>query len=145
MSRRGLARFAAKRDANEPAIVQALEAQGFHVARVSGKGFPDLVVSKGGGFLRLVEIKNPKGKNRETDDQRKFREAYQGPAVVTLRSVDDALKFMLLAMEGDRALAIGHRVLAKQRVLDEAAGPIEDEQRDGFGSGGPASAVRLER
>jgi Holliday junction resolvase len=99
MSRRGLARHAAKRDANEPLIVQALEAQGFHVARISGKGIPDLLVSKRGGFLRLAEVKNPLGRNRETSDQAKFRGAYQGPPIITLRTVDDALRFMVLAME----------------------------------------------
>lgn len=39
-----LHRRAAKRDANEPAIVSALEALGCVVWRVSGKGLPDLVV-----------------------------------------------------------------------------------------------------
>lgn len=102
MSRRGLARFAAKRDANEAPIVDALKAQGFSVARISGKGIPDLLVSKRPSFVRLVEIKNPKGKNRQTEDQAKFHESWQGPPIVTLRSVDDALRFMVLACEVER-------------------------------------------
>lgn len=97
MSRRGLARHAAKRDANEPEIVQALEAQGFSVTRISGKGVPDLVVGKGPTFLRLVEIKAPKG--IYTTAQNEWRARWNGPEPVTLRSVDDALRFMLLASE----------------------------------------------
>lgn len=110
MSRRGLARFAAKRDANEKYIVDALKAQGFSVARLSGKGIPDLLVSrrtvdpfgKPCGWVRLVEIKNPKGKNQRTADQVKFDESWQGPPVIILRSVDDALRFMVLACEVER-------------------------------------------
>lgn len=88
----------AKRDANEPDIIQALEAQGFSVARINGAGVPDLAVGKGPTFLRLVEIKQPKGTFKPK--QIAFRESWRGPAIVTLRSVDDALKFMVLAMEG---------------------------------------------
>jgi Holliday junction resolvase len=95
-----LYRRAAKRDGNELAIVALLEAGGFHVARVSGKGIPDLLVSRRPDFLRLVEVKNPKGKNKESSDQAKFREAYQGPPIITLRTAEDARLFMLQAMEG---------------------------------------------
>lgn len=100
MSRRGLARLNAKRDLNEAEIVQALKAQGFFVARISGKGISDLLVAKAGGFLRIAEVKNPQGKNRETEAQKQFRAAYPGPPIITLRSVEDAERFMLLAMEG---------------------------------------------
>lgn len=88
----------AKRDANEPDIIQVLEAQGFSVARINGAGVPDLVVGKGPTFCRLVEIKQPKGTFKPK--QITFRDSWRGPAIVTLRSVEDALKFMVLAMEG---------------------------------------------
>ena len=87
----------AKRDLNEKPIIQALEAQGFSVARINGAGVPDLVVGKGATFCRLVEIKQPNGKHRAS--QVAFAEQWRGPAPITLRSVDDALRFGLLAME----------------------------------------------
>ncbi len=97
MSRRGTARLNARRDANEPAIVDALRAQGFHVTRINGTGVPDLLVSKRGGFMRLVEVKMPKGRYRQA--QIDFREAWPGPPIITLRTIDDAARFMLIAME----------------------------------------------
>jgi Holliday junction resolvase len=77
--------------------VQALEAQGFQVTRISGAGVPDLLVSKRPTFLRLVEVKMPKGRFRPA--QLAFKANWRGPAIITLRSVDDALRFMVLAME----------------------------------------------
>lgn len=95
-----------RRDANEADIKAALEAQGFVVMRHSGTGEPDLIV-----FQRktrrawLVEFKGP-GKPF-TPAQNTWRAKWQGPAPITLRTVDDALRFMLLACEagGDPALA----------------------------------------
>jgi hypothetical protein len=46
MSRRGLARHNAKRDANEPTIISAFEARGWTVVKLSGKGLPDLLCMK---------------------------------------------------------------------------------------------------
>jgi Holliday junction resolvase len=97
MSRRGLARLNPKRDANEPIIIQTLEAQGFQVTRINGRGVPDLLVSKRPAFMRLVEVKMPKGRFRPA--QLAFKANWRGPAIITLRSVDDALKFNLFAME----------------------------------------------
>ena len=96
MSRRGCARIDARRDANEPAIVEALQAQGFTVDRISGKGIPDLLVSKA-GRLWLCEVKMPKGTFKPA--QTAWRERWRGPEPITLRSVDDALRFCLLACE----------------------------------------------
>ena len=94
-----------RRDACEPAIVDALRAQGFHVTRISGAGVPDLLVSrrtvdafgKPCGWVRLVEVKMPKGRYRAA--QLAFQEAWQGPRIVTLRSVEDAMRFQVLACE----------------------------------------------
>lgn len=107
MSRRGarLYHTAGNRDRNEGPIIQALKAQGFSVAQVRGRGVPDLLVSrrtvdafgKPCGWVRLVEIKQPKG--TPTPAQTTFRETWQGPPIITLRSVDDALRFMVLAVE----------------------------------------------
>lgn len=92
-------RFDAKRDSNEPSIVEVLEAGGYTVDRVSAKGFPDLVVSKHGRAW-FVEVKRPKG--RFTPSQVEWRAKWQGPAPVTLRSVDEALAWMCA---GDRRAA----------------------------------------
>lgn len=96
-------RYFAQRDGNERPIIEALEAQGFHVAQISGVGVPDLLVSKQfastwpGCATRLcwlVEVKMPKGKYKPA--QIAFQEQWQGPPIITLRSVDDALKFQQL-------------------------------------------------
>jgi Holliday junction resolvase len=85
-----------RRDANETEIVRALEAQGFVVDRVSGAGIPDLLISKGGAMW-LAEVKMPKGTFKPS--QVLWRQRFQGPVPVTLRSVEDALHFSLLACE----------------------------------------------
>jgi hypothetical protein len=91
VSRRGLARLNAKRDANERAIIQTLEARGYSVAQVSGKGVPDLLVGRGGRQVWLVEAKAQKG--TLTPAQVKWREKWTGPPPITLRSVEDAIAF----------------------------------------------------
>jgi hypothetical protein len=89
-----LYRIDARRDANEPAIVQVLERRGYVVDRVSAKGFPDLVVSKHKQAW-FVEIKQP-GKSF-TPAQVKWRIRWQGPTPITLRTVDEALAFPEIA------------------------------------------------
>jgi Holliday junction resolvase len=89
-------RFYTRRDANEPAIVEALRAQGFVVDHINGKGVPDLLVSKGGAMW-LVEVKTPKGGFKPAQEE--WRERFRGPAPITLRTVDDALRFQLMACE----------------------------------------------
>jgi len=95
-----------RRDANEPAIVDALERMGFSVSRVSGAGVPDLLVGKWPSFLRMVEIKVEKG--RYTPAQVQWRQTWRGPAPITLRSLEDVQRFCLLACEagpsGDRGI-----------------------------------------
>ena len=95
--RRGCIRHDAKRDANEPAIVDALERLGFSVTRISGRGVPDLLVGKGQRFLALVEVKAPKG--TYTPAQNAWRAIWNGPQPVTLRSLEDVQRFCLLACE----------------------------------------------
>jgi Holliday junction resolvase len=94
-------RWASKRDGNEQSVIGVLRAQGFSVARVSGKGTPDWVVGKGPTFMRWVEIKQPKG--RATEAQEKFAEGWWGPPPIVLRSIEDAQMFCLLAMEGGQS------------------------------------------
>ncbi len=92
-----------KRDANEAAIVQALERCGASVVRLSEKGCPDLMVGRpvplcGSPGCRicgtrngivLLEVKRTKG--TLTPDQVRWREAWKGPQPITVRSVEDAL------------------------------------------------------
>lgn len=54
-------RWDAKRDANEPAIVDALEAIGVVVHRLSHPGLPDLLCWSAREGLRLIEVKAEKG------------------------------------------------------------------------------------
>jgi hypothetical protein len=75
-----LHRWNPKRDATEPAIVQALEAVGAEVWKVSGKGLPDLLV-RFRGVLYAGEVKTEKGRLR----------ASQG-AFPVWRTVDQALE-----------------------------------------------------
>ncbi len=52
---------ARKRDSNEKAIVEALEARGAIIYHLSGKGIPDLLVSFRGRWWP-VEVKSAKGR-----------------------------------------------------------------------------------
>lgn len=90
MTRRGLARLNPRRDGNERLIIEALEARGYSVTQISGKGVPDLLVSKA-GHSWLVEVKQPKGKLNPA--QQLWRERFQGPAPIILRTVEDAMQF----------------------------------------------------
>ena len=98
MSRRGARLYHTRgnRDRNERPIIQRLEAQGFCVKQLQGRGVPDLLVAKG-SVMWLVEIKQPKGE--PTPAQIKWRFDWTGPAPITLRSVEDADRFMFLASE----------------------------------------------
>lgn len=74
-----LNRWNPKRDAAEPAIVQALESVGAEVWKVSGTGLPDLLV-RYRGVLYAGEVKTGKAKLR----------ASQG-AFPVWRSISDAM------------------------------------------------------
>lgn len=81
-------KHAAKRDANEAAIVAALTDLGAVVIPLSIKGVPDLLVGwRGENFL--LEVKAAKGEL--TTDQHSFFARWRGDAEI-VRSVDDALK-----------------------------------------------------
>jgi Holliday junction resolvase len=90
MSWSGNARLNAQRDRNERPIIQALEARGFAVTQINGRGVPDLLVSKH-GQMWLVEVKAPKAKYNAAQIQ--WRSRFKGPEPWCLRSVEDAMKF----------------------------------------------------
>ena len=79
-----------RRDANEQAIVEALEAVGARVYRVSGRGLPDLLCERQGRFYAL-EVKGTKG--RPTEAQRDI----PWPIV---RSISDALAVVGVSQDG---------------------------------------------
>lgn len=93
-------KYAKQRDANEPAIVQALEQAGASVQKLGEPGVPDLLVSFG-DVLHLLEVKNPAakgggkyntGEGALTDTQTRWWAKWTGkrPAIVT--TADEALR-----------------------------------------------------
>lgn len=80
-------RRAAKRDTNEPEIVQALEGVGCSVERLSAPGVPDLLVAFRGAHF-LIECKMP-GETL-TPAQKRWHWAWNGKVSV-VRTVDEAL------------------------------------------------------
>lgn len=94
MSRRGLARHNAKRDENEPKIVEALEAHGCVVWRLSGKGLPDLLVMRK-RRVYLADVKMP-GKPTTDPQEKAWEEAATKAccSVFILRTPEDAVKML---------------------------------------------------
>lgn len=76
-----------RRDANEAAIVTALEMCGVTVTQLSAKGVPDLLCGYQGNTF-LIEVKMPKGKL--TDDQVKWHDKWRGQVAV-VHNVEEAL------------------------------------------------------
>lgn len=99
-------RRAAKIDANQNEIVEALRDAGYSVCVTSvvGQGFPDLIVGKG-GIPRtnvLMELKDgslPPSKRKLTPQQVEFHRNWQGPICV-VETVEDALLMMECANHG---------------------------------------------
>jgi len=88
-------RTAAKRDAIEQNIVDALEAIGCSVQRISQKGLPDLLV----GYRKrnfLIEVKSHGGKL--TPLQQEFADFWRGQFMVAF-SEDEALDLVTGAYE----------------------------------------------
>lgn len=89
-------RRAAKRDANESAIVAALEAVGATVTRINAGGVPDLLVGHRGRTY-LLEVKAPLGPRggigdgHLTDEQEEWWETWRGGRPVIVRTPAEAL------------------------------------------------------
>lgn len=83
-------RRAAKRDANERAIMEALTAVGASVQPLSDKGVPDLLVGwRGENYL--MEVKTKRGKL--TDDQITWHDGWRGNVHI-VKSVEEALNIL---------------------------------------------------
>lgn len=83
-------RYNAKRDANEPAIVDALRAAGAYVWRISEKDVCDLLVIFR-GVTHLLEVKVPKGTVKS--GQETFIAAWNeaGGSAAIVRTEEEAL------------------------------------------------------
>ena len=85
----------AKRDANEPEIIKALEDYGCTVCQLSSSdalGIPDLLVSTPSGMLVLIEVKMPKKKLRAS--QQKFFDKFCNSPVAMVESAEDAIEYI---------------------------------------------------
>lgn len=89
-------RRAAKIDANQTAIVSALQAAGASVQSLAavGNGVPDLLVGRA-SRIWLIECKDgnkPPSARQLTPDQREWIDAWRGTPVVVAYGPDDALR-----------------------------------------------------
>lgn len=89
-------RRAAKVDANQEQVVQALRAAGATVQTLAavGKGVPDLLVGYQGKTL-LLEVKDgrrPPSERRLTEDQLVWHGAWRGGPLAVVDGVDAALR-----------------------------------------------------
>ena len=95
-----MSRYNRKVDANQAAIVSALEQVGCRVLDLSavGGGAPDLLICTG-SVLWLCEIKNADGRNKIEFSQEQFRKEW--PVYVD-RSVEEAIEARNRAVRGKR-------------------------------------------
>ena len=84
-------RRAAKRDANEPSIRDALHDAGYWTAQVSHPGVPDLIVGrKHKRTILLFEVKD--GNGQLTSDQLQFWQMSEGAYRFVIRSPEEAVR-----------------------------------------------------
>jgi hypothetical protein len=91
-------RRAAKIDANQTPVVEALRAAGATVQSLAavGQGVPDLLVGFQGQTV-LLEVKDgrkPPSERRLTDDQLKWHGAWRGGPLAVVDGVDAALRVL---------------------------------------------------
>lgn len=84
-------RRAAKRDANEPDVIETLRDAGYWVWCISSPGFPDLCVGRH-GVSRIVLLEVKDGNGDLTDEQLKFWQVSQGATRFVVRSPESALR-----------------------------------------------------
>ena len=83
-------RKAAKRDENEPEVIDGLKWAGFTVTQLSAKGVPDLLAGRN-GVNYLIEVKMPKKKL--TPDQVEWHDEWLGMKPIILRSFEEAIEW----------------------------------------------------
>ena len=81
-----------KRDGTHVPIVRALRAVGCSVLELHGVGggCPDILAGRGGRSW-LLEVKDPKGRDRVEPSQVAFAASWRGCPVLVVRSVAEAL------------------------------------------------------
>ena len=84
-------RTAAKRDANERSIIEALKDRGAAVCQLNEPGLPDLLVGFR-GLTILIEVKAAKAKLN--DEQRAWHKAWTGDDVLIVRGAKDVHAFL---------------------------------------------------
>jgi hypothetical protein len=89
-------RRAAKRDATEAELVDALRHLGASVRHLNARGLPDLLIGLA-GLAFLGEVKTRRG--RATVEQVAFAETWRGPPVWVLRTMDDVVALVRYAHE----------------------------------------------
>jgi Holliday junction resolvase len=82
----------ARRDANEQAIFEVLRQAGCSILRISSTDAPDAVIGLGGRHNVLIEVKTETGTLKP--GQAAWHRTWRGRPVVTLRSVDEALRLV---------------------------------------------------
>lgn len=87
-----LNRHAKKIDANQPAIIKALEACAVKVCVLSKP--VDLLCCRQDKVLFLLEVKNPEGKNETTQEQAEFMATWPGDVFI-VRTPQEALRAVL--------------------------------------------------
>jgi hypothetical protein len=90
-------KFAARIDANQPAIVAAIRKMGATVLHLHtiGKGAPDILIGYQGKNA-LVELKDgakPPSARKLTPDEEKFHAEWRGQVAI-IESVDEAIAFI---------------------------------------------------
>ena len=89
-------RRAARRDANETEIIQAMREAGAYVKAINDEGLFDLLVSHCGKTL-LIEVKDgakPPSARRLTDAEAKFHNEWPGSDLYIVNSVEEALALL---------------------------------------------------
>ena len=89
-------RWAAQRDAAEPAVVQALQLAGWTVEKVSATGFPDLLCVRRGQVV-LLEVKSKGGRMKPAQVVLHARLRAAGLLVAVVTTPEEALA----AVRGD--------------------------------------------
>jgi hypothetical protein len=99
-------RWAAQRDAAEPAVVAALQLEGWTVVPVSAPGFPDLLCVRRGQVV-LLEVKSKGGRMKPAQVRLHARLRAAGLAVAVVTTPEEALA----AVRGE-----GHRTALDVRA-----------------------------
>ena len=85
-------KYRARRDLTEPGIVDALNAIGWEVVRLSSEDLPDLLCRhRASGRYELLEIESGHYKRRRSDAQRAMLAGWQIPVVKTFDEACRAL------------------------------------------------------